>query len=87
MSRRRDVAFVMAEFRCSERQACKLLDLDRSSNRYESRADRNAELREQLIRLARQNPRYGYRRLWAVLSKRERKANVKRVHRLYREAH
>lgn len=57
MSARRDVAFVMAEFAYSERQACKLLDLDRSSYRYEARPDRNIELREQLITLARQKPR------------------------------
>ncbi|GEM_PF-2392581 len=39
MSARRDVAFVMTEFRYSERQACKLLDLDRSSYRYEARPE------------------------------------------------
>lgn len=87
MSARRDVAFVMAEFAYSERQACKLLDLDRSSYRYESRPDRNAELRQQLITLARQKPRYGYRRLWAVLARRGHKVNVKRVYRLYRQEH
>lgn len=87
MSARRDVAFVMAGFAYSERQACKLLDLDRSSYRYESRPDRNIELREELITLARQKPRYGYRRLWALLSKRGHNVNVKRVYRLYRQEH
>ena len=87
MSARRDVAFVMTEFRSSERQACRLLDLDRSSYRYEARPDRNIELREQLIRLARQKPQYGYRRLWALLSKRGHRVNVKRVYRRYRQAH
>ena len=85
MSARRDVAFVMSEFRYSERQACKLLDLDRNSYRYESRPDQNAELRQQWITLARQKPRYGYRRLWAVLARRGHKVNVKRVYRLYRQ--
>lgn len=87
MSARRDVAFVMAGFAYSERQACKLLDLDRSSYRYESRPDRNIELREELITLARQKPRYGCRRLWALLSKRGHNVNVKRVYRLYRQEH
>lgn len=81
------MAFVMTEYRYSERQACKLLDVDRSSYRYEARPDRNAELREQLITLARQKPRYGYRRLWAILSRRGENVNVKRVYRLYRQAH
>lgn len=87
VSARRDVAFVITEFRYSERQACKLLDLDPSSYRYEPRPDRNAELREELITLARQKPRYGYRRLWAVLSRRGHNVNVKRIYRLYRHAH
>ena len=55
------MAFVSAEFRLSERTACKLLGLERSSYRYEPRPDRNAELREALLQLARQKPRYGYR--------------------------
>jgi putative transposase len=54
----------------SERHACKLPYMDRSSYRYESRIDRNSLLREELIALARQKPRFGYRRLWALLVKR-----------------
>ena len=42
----------------SERRACRLVELDRSSYRYEPRADHNAELREELVKLARQKPRY-----------------------------
>ena len=87
MSARRDVAFVMVEFHYSERQACKLVDVDRSSYRYEPRPDRNGKLREALVALARQKPRWGYRRLWAVLSRRGHDVNVKRIYRLYRQAH
>jgi hypothetical protein len=47
----------------SERTACKLLGVERSSYRYEPRPDRNLALREELVKLARQKPRYGYRRL------------------------
>ena len=85
MSARRDVALVMAEHRLSERHACKLLDLDRSTYRYETRPDGNHRLREALVSLARQKPRYGYRRLWAILTRRGWQANVKRIYRLYRE--
>ena len=87
MSARRDVALVMAEFAYSERQACKLVEVDRSSYRYDPRPDRNSELREALVTLARQKPRYGYRRLWAVLSRRGHDVNVKRVYRIYRREH
>lgn len=82
---RRDVAFLIAEHQMSERHACKLLDVDRSSYRYEPGPDPNAVLREELVRLARQKPRYGYRRLGALLEKRGHKANHKRLYRLYRE--
>jgi putative transposase len=61
--------------------------VDRSSYRYEPRPDRNGELREALVTLARQKPRWGYRRLWAVLSQRGHDVNVKRIYRLYRQAH
>ena len=69
----------------SERRACKLLGVDRASYRYEPKPDRNAELREELVKLARQKPRYGYRRLHAVLERRGQAVNVKRVYRLYAE--
>ncbi len=59
--------------------------MDRASYRYEPRPDRNAELREELVKLARQKPRYGYRRLHAVLERRGQAVNVKRVYRLYVE--
>jgi transposase InsO family protein len=79
------VAFVSVEFRLSERTACKLLGVERSSYRYEPRPDRNLELREDLAKLARQKPRYGYRRLHALLERRGYEVNVKRVYRLYAE--
>jgi putative transposase len=69
----------------SERRACKLLGVDRASYRYEPQPDRNAELREELVKLARQKPRYGYRRLHAVLERRGQAVNVKRIYRLYAE--
>lgn len=75
----------MAEHKLSERHACRLLELDRATYRYEPRPDRNDELREALVTLARQKPRYGYRRLWALLTRQGWKVNEKRIHRLYRQ--
>jgi putative transposase len=85
VSARRDVSFAMSEYGLSERQACRLLEVDRTSYRYEARPDRDAGLREALLALARQKPRYGYRRLWAVLSKQGWRVNLKRIYRLYKE--
>src|SRR5438874_1320913 len=75
----------MEQFAMSERRACRLVALDRSSYRYEPRADHNAQLREELVKLARQKPRYGYRRLHVLLSKRREPASAQRIYRLYRE--
>jgi putative transposase len=83
------VAFAQAEHGLSERTACKLLGVERSSYRYEPRPDRNAELRSEMVKLARQKPRYGYRRLHALLERsganKGEPLNVKRVYRLYVE--
>jgi putative transposase len=84
VSARRDVALIVAEHGLAERYACRLLEVDRSTYRYEPRPDRNATLREALLLLAKQQPRYGYRRLWALLVRQGWEVDVKRVHRLYR---
>ena len=59
VSTRRDVTFAVTEYPISERQACRLLEVDRASYRYDARPDRNAGLRQALLDLARQKPRYG----------------------------
>src|SRR5450755_4110995 len=81
---RKDVVFAMEEFELSERRACKLVGLDRSSYRYEPSPDHNAELRQELVSLARQKPRYGYRRLHALLARGGFSVGPQRVYRLYR---
>jgi putative transposase len=74
-----------AEFATSERHACGLLSIPRSSCRYESRRDDNA-LRQQLIKLAHEKPRFGYRRLHILLRRTGQRINHKRVQRVYRSA-
>jgi len=46
---RQDVAFACQQFPMSERRACKLLTMDRSTYRYEPRPDHNADLRQKLM--------------------------------------
>jgi len=81
------VVFVMREFGLSERQACRLLDVDRSSYRYEPQPRDDGRLREEMVTLAKQKPRYGYRRLGVLLERRGWKMNHKKLYRLYREEH
>jgi putative transposase len=79
------VAHVVATFDLSARRACGLLGLAVSSFRY--RSVRNDEhLRERLVELARDKPRYGYRRLHVLLGRDGQVVNHKRVWRVYREA-
>jgi putative transposase len=56
-----------------------------SSYRYQSRRS-DESLRTQLVELAQEKPRFGYRRLHVLLGRRGERVNHKRVHRVYREA-
>ena len=69
----------------SERRACELADLGRSSYRYQRRGPEEAGLRKRLKELAVERRRYGYRRLTVLLRREGRAVNHKRVYRLYRE--
>jgi putative transposase len=74
---------LLAEFKASERQVCELMAVPRSSGRYRSRRD-DSQLQERLRELAREHPRFGYRRLHLYLHE-ERGVNHKKVQRVYRE--
>ncbi|MGH9490575.1 MAG: IS3 family transposase [Terriglobales bacterium] len=83
---RADVVFAAAEWGLSERRACGLLAVNRSSQRYQRRPEGNAALGEALRGVAEEHPRFGYRRVHALLRGRGWAVNVKRVWRLYRAA-
>lgn len=76
----------MKTFQVSERRACGLLNVWRSSCRYQQTADRNEGLRERLVELASERPRFGYRRLGVLLARRGERVNHKRLFRVYRQA-
>jgi putative transposase len=77
----------MAQFSISQRRACRLVAIDRSSARYQARTvDDEPGLRGALEELAQRHPRYGYRRLWVELRRGGHAVNHKRVYRLYRQA-
>ena len=85
VSRREDVAFAMAKFPISQRKACELMQIERSSCRYEAKPERQPEVREEVNRMAEAHPRYGYRRVTAVLRREGRHVNHKRICRLRRQ--
>lgn len=73
------------EYAFSERRACGLVMMAVSTYRYESsRSDE--PLRTQLVQLAREKPRFGYRRLHVLLRRTGERVNHKRLHRIYCEA-
>jgi putative transposase len=79
------VSYVEVEYEMSERHACRLLGLGRSTHRYRARKGRDAALRMRLKELAARRMRFGYRRLTAMLLREGMPTNHKRVYRLYRE--
>jgi putative transposase len=77
------VEHVEQQYAFSQRRACGLL-VAVSSVRYQVRSS-DEDLRARLVELAREKPRFGYRRLH-VLRRSGDAVNHKRVHRVYREA-
>ena len=57
VERRAEVRRLREEFQTSERRVCELMRIPRMSYRYQSRRD-NTWLRERLVELAREKPRY-----------------------------
>lgn len=82
--KRETVARVQQCFSVSERRACQALEFRRSTVRYErkSRVDDN-RIRSRMLELARERPRFGYRRIAVLLQREGYRVNVKRVYRLW----
>jgi putative transposase len=74
---------LLEEYKASERRVCELMTVPRSSGRYQSHRD-DSLIQERLRELAREHPRFGYRRLYLYLRE-EMKVNHKKVQRVYRE--
>ena len=84
-ARREAAAYLQAAFAMSERQACRVIGVDRSSVRYRASKPDDGVLRERLKVLAQERRRFGYRRLHVLLRREGHAVNKKRVQRLYRE--
>lgn len=71
----------------SERRACQLVGLSRSTLRYEpTRSEENEALKAKIVTIAQERRRFGYRRIHALLRREGVEVNHKRIYRLYREA-
>jgi putative transposase len=77
---------VRSKLDVSERRVCRVIDQPRSTQRDNSVAkDDEAYLRAEIVRLAREYGRYGYRRITALLKWEGFRINHKRVERIWRE--
>lgn len=84
--RRREGVVRLRQQGLSERQACRLIGVSRSTARYPPHPRDDAPLAERLRKLARRKKRYGYRRAWATLRRAGERINHKRVYRVWRKA-
>lgn len=76
----------MKRLEVSERRACNVLKLNRTTKRYKLRkSDDEQRLKNAIIRLVSKYGRYGYRRITAMLKAEGWKVNHKRVERIWRE--
>lgn len=84
-TRRRDaVAFLVRRHTVSERRACKVVGAHRSTHRYVAvPGDFEQRLIKAMRAHAEKHPRWGYRRVHALLVEDGWAVNVKRVHRLW----
>ena len=82
---RREASYLGEKYGVSVRRVSRLLQVWRSTLRYQSRRPDDMWLRRRLRELAEKLPRYGYWRLYRKLRRQGVVVNHKRVYRLYRE--
>ncbi len=86
-AQRRQAAQQLQEaFQVSERRACRVLEQPRSTQRQKPKIKEDeGRLVARMLELVRQHPRYGYRRIWALLRREGWRVNRKRVGRLWKQ--
>jgi putative transposase len=83
--RRAAVAHVRQAHGASERRACGLVGQPRSRQRYEAKTKPEDTLAKRIAELAAERPRFGYRRLTALLKREGISVWHGRVHRITKE--
>ena len=84
-AKRKAVARACEEHGVSQRRACAILSIDRSSVRYQSISSDDTDLREAMKTVAAERRRFGYRRIHVMLERQGIRMNQKKLRRLYRE--
>ena len=84
-AKRAAVAHLCGTHGASQRRACAVLAVDRSSIRYARRRGDDAELRAKIREVAAERRRFGYRRVHVMLERQGVRMNLKKPRRLYAE--
>lgn len=84
-AKRKAVAHVVAVHGVSQRRACEVLTVDRSSVRYRSIRPDDATERAAMKAVAAERRRFGYRRIHIMLERQGIVMNLKKLRRLYSE--
>jgi putative transposase len=82
---RREVVEFIKRKQISERRGCAPVSLNRKSHGYRQRRKPLKKLTEKIRQLAMIHPRFGYRRIWALLRRGGMKINFKKVYRLWKQ--
>jgi putative transposase len=85
LSGKREAVVFLRTKEVSERRSCKLILLARSTCQYRIKREPDEEFENQVKELAFANPRYGYRRVYALLRRRGQTVNRKRVVRVWQK--
>jgi len=84
-AKRDAVAHVCEKHDVSQRRACEVLSVDRSSVRYQSVRPDDTPIREAMKKIASERRRFGYRRIHVMLDRQGIVLNLKKLRRLYHE--
>ncbi len=85
VERKREAVVFLKTKEVSERRSCQLILLARSTCQYRIRREPDEEFEREVKELAFAHPRYGYRRVHALLKRSGQKVNCKRVVRVWQK--
>ena len=83
VERKREAVMFLQARRVSQRRACRLLNLARSTRYYQRRRQPDQAFEAQVKELALAHPRFGYRRVHILLKRGGVRVNRKRVWRVW----
>jgi len=84
-AKRKAVAHLMEAHQVSQRRACAVLNVDRSTVRYQSRRADDGDLRDAIKRVSKERRRFGFRRIQVMVRREGVEVNHKKLKRIYRE--